>query len=250
MVKNEWINWTLKSKEVSYKKITNGVGKGEYKVASELDTTVLGQNSPYDMYIKLEDGSYPADIKQLDRNTFNTGKIGRDKLRPIKKNIESFINLIDCISDNKFFTIDEYKQLLFFKNISSDEISVGTFKKLNQTIQMLHKKRTLLSTRTIIDPFEGNSIEVSLDKYYTLCKLFEKSFCKDEMDLMGLLNHPYICDSNLLEKEIKELKNIFEGIILIFVDEYKGYMIIKNPIECINFERITRGTPRFRYVPP
>jgi hypothetical protein len=47
-----------------------GVGDGEQKVASELDTNILGQNSDFDMKIVIDGNKYECDVKKLDNNTF------------------------------------------------------------------------------------------------------------------------------------------------------------------------------------
>ena len=84
----EWINWSDKSKDISFKTTIKGVGDGEQKVANELDTNILGQNSDFDMKVIIEGIEYECDVKKLDNYTFNTGVKGRNALRPIKtKNI-------------------------------------------------------------------------------------------------------------------------------------------------------------------
>lgn len=42
-----WNQWSEKSKDIPFKSSVIGVGDGEQKISSELDTPVLGQNSSY-----------------------------------------------------------------------------------------------------------------------------------------------------------------------------------------------------------
>lgn len=52
--------------------------------------------------------------------------------------------------------------------------------------------------------------------------------------------------TELFNESLDNLTSIFDGMKLIFVDEVKGYCIWDKKMGCINFERITRGHPRFR----
>ena len=80
-----WINWSIKSQDVLFKTTIKGVGDGEQKVASELDTNVLGQNSDFDMKITMKGIQYECDVKKLDNYTFTPFLISNADFHDIKK---------------------------------------------------------------------------------------------------------------------------------------------------------------------
>ena len=102
-----WINWTDKSKDISFKNTVKGVGDGEQKVANELDTNILGQNSYFDMKVIIEGIEYECDVKKLDNYTFNTGVKGRNALRPIKSKITDLLNSFRKILGSNILTQEE-----------------------------------------------------------------------------------------------------------------------------------------------
>jgi hypothetical protein len=236
-----WIAWTPKSEHVPFGTHSKGVGVGEEKTATELNTRVLGQNSPYDMKISVHGSEYQCDVKKLDKNTFNTGVKGRNALRPIKHKISDFLNILRKIRDSPTFT---QADLLQFDAVSPDELCV-----------MLHKKREqLVSSLPIVSAFtptKGEPTEISLDKYYRMCLIFEtplpsEYLCHmDTLTLLTEMSHEYIVEPKRFRASLDELVTIFTGLKLIFVDEDKGYCIWDN-LDMIKFERITRGHPRFR----
>ena len=255
--KTQWTPWSEKSSQIDYDNITNGVGKGEYKVAAELNTTVLGQNSSYDMTITIDEVIYQADVKQLDCNTFNTGRNGRDILRPIKEDIQKLIQLLNHLSPESFFDADEIYLINRLKVVSSDELAVRTIQDLKKLIDMLHiKKQELtntLRTITLYNIITGKPFETTLYKAYCVSKICGETLPLEseeleKVKLIDLLDHPYIDSPDLLHIHLQSLKTIFKDTALIFVDKEKGYIIVKNPLDCIVFERITRGNPRFRYI--
>lgn len=254
---NVWIGWTDKSKDISFKTTIKGVGDGEQKVASELNTNILGQNSDFDMKIIIEGIEYECDVKKLDNNTFNTGVKGRNALRPIKTKITDLLNSFRKILSSNILTQEEITNLQDFEEVSPDELCVSNIQKLNKILHLLHKKRQeLILTLPNIQPFikkDGSIVEMNLFDYYNICLILKQDIpeefnkFKDILMLLNDISHEYIINPDKLNNSLNTLVSIFSGLKLIFVDEKKGYCIL-NDILNIRFERITRGHPRFRLV--
>ena len=103
-----WIPWSEKSKDIPFKSTITGVGDGEQKMERELDTPILGQNSAYDMMPIINSIKTKCDVKKLDtQNDFNTGKEGRDALRPIKMLHTIFLDSLNIFVKSPLFTPEE-----------------------------------------------------------------------------------------------------------------------------------------------
>lgn len=87
---------------------------------------------------------------------------------------------------------------------------------------------------------------VSAHKYYKLLELLDKADEHQHMKILMFLDHPYIIDPSQLDRDLEGLTHIFKSMILIFVDEKRGFFILEEPDKHIRFESITRGRPRFR----
>lgn len=252
-----WVLWTIKSANIPFKTTIKGVGDGEQKVASELNTIVLGQNSDYDMVLNINGLNIPCDVKKLDANTFNTGVKGRNALRPIKQSIADLITIFHRLSEITLFSEEERGLLAGFDDISPDELCVSNIRKINLMCESLNKHRTILSAYfPTVTPFidtDGVSVDMTLDKYFTICQLLQLPFPSKyesfltQINIYNELSHKYIVSPSLLKEELDKLVSIFDGLKLIFVDEKKGYCIWED-MSKIKFERITRGHPRFRVL--
>lgn len=252
-----WINWTNKSKDISFKTTIKGVGDGEQKVASELNTNILGQNSDFDMRVIIEGIEYECDVKKLDNYTFNTGVKGRNALRPIKTKITDLLNSFRKMLGSNILTQEEITILQNFEEVSPDELCVSNLQKLSKILHLLHKKREkIILTLPNIQPFikkDGSIVEMNLLEYYNICLILKQDIPEEfnkYNDILLLLNdisHEYIINPDELYNSLNSLVSIFSGLKLIFVDEKKGYCILDN-ISNIKFERITRGHPRFRLL--
>ncbi len=100
-----WNPWTELSREIPFSSQTKGVGDGEDKVASELGTTVLGQNSPYDMDVIRNGVRRECDVKKLDtQNDFNTGVKGHRIYLKVIPNLIHLFEAIAAFSENPSFT--------------------------------------------------------------------------------------------------------------------------------------------------
>ena len=252
-----WINWTDKSKNISFKTTIKGVGDGEQKVASELNTNILGQNSDFDMKVIIEGFEYECDVKKLDNYTSNTGVKGRNALRPIKTKITDLLNSFTKILCSTILTQEEITNLQNFEEVSPDELCVSNIQKLNKILHLLHKKRQeLILTLPNIQPLikkDGSIVEMNLLEYYNICLILKQDLpeefnkYKNILILLNDISHEYIINPDELHNSLNSLVSIFSGLKLIFVDEKKGYCILDN-ISNIKFERITRGHPRFRLV--
>lgn len=253
-----WKIWTDKSEGILFKSTTKGVGDGEQKVASELDTNILGQNSDFDMKINIEGIEYECDVKKLDNYTFNTGVKGRNALRPIKTKVTDLLNSFRKILGSNILTQEEITILQNFEEVSPDELCVSNIQKLNRILHLLHDKRKqIILTLPNIQPFikkdDGSIIEMNLLQYYNICLILKQDIPKEFNEFNSILmllndiSHEYIINPDELNNSLNSLVSIFSGLKLIFVDEKKGYCILDN-ISNIKFERITRGHPRFRLV--
>ena len=253
---NKWNKWTSKSENIPFSCKKSGIGDGEEKVASELDTITLGQNSNYDMKINIDGSEYHAEIKKLDKNTFNTGAKGRNLLTPIKNNISSLLEICKKINNSLILENDEKKTINQINEIIVDEISVSNVKLINEMCFILNKKQeNILSSLPKIYEFERNNIpiEMTLDKYFKICQILDYSISekyneyKENVIFLNIISHQYISYPELFRKSLDELNIIFNNVKLIFVDKEKGYYICNNK-DLIKFERITRGSPRFRVI--
>jgi hypothetical protein len=252
--KMTWNSWTSKSEHVPFKSNTPGVGDGEQKTALELNTIVLGQNSNYDMKAIIDNVEVTCDVKKLDNNTFNTGVKGRDALRPIKNSISELLNVFRKISTSSVLSVDERDLLGQLGELSPDELCVSNIQKINNMCLTLKRKQDeLRSSLPKVTPFQkkGESFEIPLDKYFSICLLLEDPFpsefepYQDTLVFLNDISHKYISCPTLFKDSLHDLVSIFSGLQLIFVDEKMGYCICKN-MNTIKFERITRGHPRFR----
>lgn len=254
-----WNPWTDKSRHIPFKSSTIGVGDGEDKVAFELDTHVLGQNSPYDMKPIINGVPTKCDVKKLDtKNDFNTGVNGRNALRIIKINIMMLLESIRILSDSDIFTPEERPLLQFFidKKVSPDEVAVGTLKKLKQICEILHTKMTnILKSLPVIQPFTDadGPVSMTLDTYYIVCERIGRPFpaeyasYESVLQILRQMDNRYIQHPHLITDDLNNLVNFLEDIMLIIVDEKKGYMLVSD-ITKIRFLRITRGNPRFQII--
>lgn len=254
----KWNPWTDKSKDIPFEAPNKGgVGDGEKKVSKELNTPVLGQNSPYDMKPILNGKPTPSDCKKLDtQNDFNTGVKGRNALRYIQNKHFHMFESLTKLSTNMLFSEEERGQLSSVADSSPDELTTTTLEKLNDICMMLHtKKKDILSTIPTIPFSTGLStpFSITLDDYYTMCTkygiAFPSQYSTYENAIHALLNmnHPYIDEPCKFMEELHSLTNIFTDITLILVDKTKGYMFV-NDITRIQFYRITRGRPRFKIL--
>ena len=198
-----------------------------------------------------------CDVKKLDtQNDFNTGKEGRDALRPIKTSITILLNSINVFAKSDMFTPDEKEGLLWFHDVSPDELAVGTFKKLkNMCILLSDKKKKLYSTLPVVSFTAHNqTANMPLDLfYYTYQRLglvFPSEFSSfiETIQILQFMDHVYINEPGKLVNDLDSLiSKIFTDIKLIIVDKDKGYIILEDKSK-IQFYRITRGNPRFKVL--
>lgn len=253
-----WQPWTAKSESIAFVTNRPGIGDGEDKVGAELGTAALGQNHPYDMDVVLDGASVAADVKKLDMNTFNTGVNGRDALRPIKNRIESLLNRLPDLIRLPWQPSDLAK-LTELSSKSPDELCVKTLQLIQQVCTLLYQKQQQLRAALpdvlpMADPYTRAMIHMTAERYYQMSRICDIALPEilqphqDSLALLSLLDHPYIHSPSQFMTDLQGLVTLFQGTILIFVDEQKGYSIVQNPCGCVQFERITRGHPRFRVI--
>ncbi len=249
-----WTKWTVKSNDVLFKSSRNGIGDGEEKLACELDSKVLGQNSKFDMKIIIEGNEYDCEIKKLDSNTFNTGVIGRNNLRPIKYKIFNLFQEFKIISKYTYISETEKLKLQHFSDVSEDELCCSNISRLYDICSLLNiRRKYILSTLPNVNMtiLSDENIVLSLYDYYKISLITKQCIPNeylcfiDKLNLLNHLSHDYIINPYLLKQSLDELIFMFSKLKIIFVDEKKGYNILYN-INKLIFERITRGCPRFR----
>jgi hypothetical protein len=239
-----WIPWTEECEKIPYKTTEQkGIGNGEMRIAFISGVSPKGQNEPYDFDIPNY-GKY--DVKQLDHGTFNTGRDGRDALRRVKAKIMGILSLAAVPNE--------------LAEISPDEISQKNVARIKRYLHQLNDYKKSLYNQLLVhrmhDPVSGEYKDCNSFEFY---KALGVHRTPDEVvGIMGIqsytiakkfddLSHPYIDSPEQMAIDLSNIGGeIFHDIGLIFVDEKNGYHIMKNPAANIEFERITRGSPRFR----
>jgi hypothetical protein len=259
---NQWNPWTEKSAEVEYTHRPAGTGCGEWKVAAELDGRILGQNSPYDMDIVLNDVPYKVEVKEPDSNTFRSGRNGRDELRPVKAHITTLLQTCMDLCKVESVWIPERmcERLSALAEVSPDELAEKTVVKLEQMCQELHIVYLSLSVSlpslAIFDCFTGEKKTVKADVFYStavsagkteqqLRELMGDDCYTNTKMIVDHLCHPYIQNPLRIRDELNALRRIFYGYLLVFVDKERGYYLMDAPETKVTFQRVTLGTPRF-----
>lgn len=257
-VEMNWIPWSEKSNDIPFKSTITGVGDGEQKMERELNTPLLGQNSSYDMMPILNGTKTKCDVKKLDlQNDFNTGKEGRDVLRPSKLLHTILIDSLIVFQKSDLFTSEEKAKLVSLQDISPDEISVGTLKKMKDVCMMLNVKKKTLSSGLPTIPFttHGQTKDIPIDLYYTICQKVEGFHFPSEftsyietIQILQKMDHIYIDEPSKFMEDLNAfVGKLFTDIKLILVNKDKGYLILPDANR-IRFYRITRGHPRFQVI--
>jgi hypothetical protein len=252
-----WNPWTDKSKDVGFKSLINGIGDGEEKVAKELGTVVLGQNSCYDIKPIINGVPTQCDVKKLDtQNDFNTGVKGRDALRPIKINLSLLLDACYFLSEDPIFTAEEQNLLRFIKDKSPDELAVGTLTELKRACKMLNAKRnSILESIPVVHPFTDTfgPVGMTLDVYQKLCEDIKRPFpdeyssYKPILQTLKYLDKLYVRYPDIITQDLDNLTDFLKDTVIIIVSEKKGYMFVTDSSK-IRFMRITRATPRFQII--
>jgi hypothetical protein len=260
---NNWIKWSDKSKNISFESNAKGIGCGEDKVGKELNTIPKGQNFCYDLDININNITYKADVKKLDKGTFNTGVTGRNKIRQLKNNLANLFLCFEKIYNDhniEFTNNDKIRNIIKnIMDISSDEVCEKNIGVIKSLLKILYDKKINIikniKTSKIYDVITGKQYE---ENYYNIYKMLLINKTKsDIIKIIGNDNylqvkqleyfeHIYIDDNQIFSNELNDIKNIFHDQILIFVDKVKGYYIMTEPNLKVDFIRITRGTPRFK----
>ena len=253
----EWKDWSEEVKKIPFKSTIRGVGDGEQRMALELATPLLGQNSPYDMMPVLNGILTKCDVKKLDKqNDFNTGKDGRDVLRNCRSRLTELFDSIKDFQNSTLFTSDEKTKIEYFKEQSPDEIAVGTLLKLEELLKILHSKKIHLLAVLPTVPVSacGQTTDMRIEDYYTFCQNYKRDFPSEftsyieTIKILHKMDHEYINNPGRLMEELHSLVGkLFTDIKPIIVHEEKGYFILDN-IDRIKFYRITRGHPRFKVI--
>lgn len=256
-VEMNWTGWSEKSKDIPFKSIQKGVGDGEQKLSGELDTPIKGQNSSFDMNPTLNGIKVKCDVKKLDsQNDFNTGKTGRDALRPMKMLHTTLLDSISIFEKSDIFTREQREKFATVKDKSPDELAVGTLRKIKEICEILHEKKTTIRSNLPSVPctLYGQIKEMPLDIFYhNFQKLgleFPSEFTPhiEPILILQKMEHVYIDKPAKFMEDLNNIvEKLFNDIRIIIVDDKKGYIILPD-ITRIKFYRITRGNPRFQVL--
>lgn len=251
-----WIPWSEKSADIPFKTTNVGVGDGEVKVSVELDTSVLGQNSDYDMGPVCDGIKVKCDVKKLDtQNDFNTGVKGRNALRPIKQKYSTLLEAISTIRNSPELSSTEQEKLTELSDVTPDELALGNLQKISVVCVLLHEIQTKLRSKLpFIQPFTDVSgpVPMPLDIYHMFCEKMGRPFPDEYSEyiecirVLQHLDHCYVREPSRFMDDLNGLADVFKDVTIIIVHEKKGYMFIDNKF--IRFLRITRGHPRFQVL--
>jgi hypothetical protein len=256
-VEMSWTEWSEKSKNTPFKSTQNGVGDGEQKMSCELDTPIKGQNSSFDMSLTLNGICVKCDVKKLDsQNDFNTGKTGRDFLRPMKMLHTTLLDSISIFENSDIFTREQREKFATVKDASPDELAVGTLHKIKEICEILHEKKTTIHSNLPSVPctLYSQIKEMPLDIFYHNCQKLGLEFPSEftphieSIIILQKMEHAYIDNPAKFMEDLNNIvEKLFNDIRIIIVDEQKGYIILPD-ITRIRFYRITRGSPRFQVI--
>ena len=261
---DKWNNWDETDKKISYKTNIKGQGPGEERIANLFKTKPKGQNIHYDIDLPNYYKNQKGEVKELDSaNTFQAGCDGRDLIRPIKAHITKLLEIFNNLAyENLNYIIDSNikEKMGRISKISPDEICKKNISLINEICNYLHdlKDRTYkyLPNINIHDSITGIKSSVHMLHAYIIMVAERKSATDikkilsneqfDFVNLLTIIEHPYINDTKKMNNDLNSLCVMFELTTLIFVNEKGYYILCSNIKDKICFERITRGTPRFK----
>ena len=256
-VEMNWTGWSEKSKDIPFKSTQKGVGDGEQKMSGELDTPIKGQNSSFDMSPTLNGIKVKCDVKKLDsQNDFNTGKTGRDVLRPMKMLHTTLLDSISIFENSDIFTREQREKFATVKDTSPDELAVGTLHKIKEICEILHEKKTTIRSNLPSVPctLYSQIKEMPLDIFYHNCQKLGLEFPSEftshieSILILQKMEHVYIDKPAKFMEDLNNIvEKLFNDIRSIIVDDKNGYIILPD-ITRIKFYRITRGNPRFQVL--
>jgi hypothetical protein len=186
--------------------------------------------------------------------------MGRDALRPIKEEIGRFLAELPAIIDvcKDYFPEKPKSDMESLLEKSPDEMCrpalillEAIFKELNT---LRNKVEGMLMYEEISLP-NGSRDRKRDDVWYNILVAcgYNESEIYNQMGrerfvhskIYNALKHSYISDSLKMMYELSSLRRIFDNKWLFYVDEKKGYYPVLNPGCNVEFQRITKGSPRF-----
>lgn len=272
IIYDEWNGWTSKSQNIPFKSNTKGVGDGEEKLAAEHNTTPLGQNVTYDLFINNE----RWECKKLDDdNSFRLGVEVSENYQPMQmKLLDIFQAVRDVISllnegeikrkmKNINSMLDETSKrsrTTVYNGLTKSEVSGSNLEKIDVIINEIKKilnEPNPLTEIKMFDPSSGLKSTTSLEIFYKTLKAYGKTeeFLKERLGD----NYNITVVKNQFQEMLEDFRNesfqdklnrfvrdVFRNEILVLVDERMGYKPIRQ-IEKIKCNRITSGAPRCKY---
>ena len=269
--KTSWKSWTTKSKGVSWKSSKSYIGDGEDKLAKEFDTSPLGQNDSHDLDINNE----KWEVKKLDdAKSFRLGVEIASKYNDL---LFRLINCFDALQTVKDHLVSEFFKEKIIRILNDVNASWGTartsilagllknevgelnltkleelLEELKEIIKFEHQKIKLYSSYDgkIYEYKSSDAIKkihlenISVDRKIEIFgspESFDQNFIKSKIQQ----NLKILKDQTLKEHLNDMVREVFDDLILVIVDEQKGYMPISS-IEKIYCHRITSGGPRCR----
>ena len=273
-----WNSWTDRSKHIPFKK--DNVN-GEHKLAAEFNTKPLGQNSTHDLDIKNE----KWEVKKLDTDgSFNLGveayskfvldfvvpiaslfkKLDEIEDRLISKNLKTKIsNLINEFNSSWKHGKKTNNGISIRDGLPRGELSENNLNKLNELINQLklianvdNSKIKLYSSNTGEKKLYTSAVamqKINLEEeisHHEKIQIFGNEQSYDRIYLASkvdeYLNEFKDIDAN--EKLTMIVRSMFDGLRLVFVDKKLGFKPIDKEIEKVTCYRITRKSPRCRFI--
>jgi hypothetical protein len=257
-----WQPWSEELLKIPYEK-TKDVGPGEYRVAALFQTKPNGQNVPYDINLPPSYEKRQGEVKELDSaKSFQPGRDGRDRLRPIKNLLMSLLDIFNILlrDFHKELTETQIKSITVLSDISPDEICKTNINRISELCNSLGelrgKKLAAVQSVTLFDSLTGQPTETTTLMAYHIMKaenkpegLIKQKIGESQLvavTLVATLNHTYITEPKKFMLDLNGLCAIFQAQTLIFVNKKGYYILCADLAKKITFERITKGYPRFK----
>jgi hypothetical protein len=210
--------WPKNTELIPYKSTKKGQGNGEVKTTFMCNTTPLGQNSDYDLKnCDHLDGTKrdKGDVKELDKGTFNTGKVARIAYRPIARKIDSLLVRFKQLSEK-------------LGEKDPGELCVAALKSIDELCSRLLTRRlalesTLPAVKPMVDGDSGQEIPMTALEKYRLCMINGRNLSdtlepqRETLQFLDITEHEYILEPTKMMRELNELRNIFKEVVLFFV---------------------------------
>ena len=268
--KDSWNPWTKKSNGVSWSSSKSYIGDGEGKLGKEFNTIPLGQNDSYDLDINNE----KWEVKKLDND--KSFRLGVEIASKYNVLLFRLIGCFDTLNTMNDYLISKFFKEKIIKILNDVDSSWGTAKtpiligllknevgganliKLDELLEELKEIIFIPDQKIKLhSSYDGKIYEYKSSD--AIEKIHLENISEDKK--IEIFGSPESFDQNFIKSKIQQnlkiLKNqtlteylnemvreVFDDLTLVIVDEKKGYMPIS--VEKIFCYRITSGGPRCR----